>query len=98
MSSYVDKDSLIKRLKNRNYVGNCIFCDYYETCVNRKGSHKNCWKEITTSDCIEIIRCKDCKYWQDNNGGYPHPECRWGRGETPDKDDYCSYAERKDEQ
>ena len=44
-----------------------------------------------------IVRCKDCAYWQDNNGGYPHEECRWGEGETPDADDYCSYGERKGE-
>ena len=41
-----------------------------------------------------VILCKDCRYWQGNNGGYPHPECRWGNNETPDEDDYCSFAER----
>lgn len=37
-----------------------------------------------------IIHCKDCLYWQDNNGGYPHANCRWCETETPDADDYCS--------
>ena len=41
-----------------------------------------------------VVLCKDCQYWQGNNGGYPHPECRWGHDETPDEDDYCSFAER----
>lgn len=41
-----------------------------------------------------VILCKDFRYWQGNNGGYPHPECRWGNDETPDADDYCSFAER----
>ena len=41
-----------------------------------------------------IIHCKDCKYWQDNNNGYPVTDCRWNKDETPDADDYCSYAER----
>ena len=44
---------------------------------------------------VEVVRCKECKYWQDNNGGYPHEECRWGKGETPDGDDFCSYGERR---
>ena len=44
----------------------------------------------------EIVRCRECKYWQDNNGGYPHPDCRWVRIETPDADDYCSLGERKE--
>ena len=42
----------------------------------------------------QVILCKDCQYWQGNNGCYPHPECRWGNDETPDEDDYCSFAER----
>ena len=42
-----------------------------------------------------VVHCKYCKYWQDNNDGYPHEECRWGHGETPDANDFCSYGERK---
>ena len=42
----------------------------------------------------QVILCKDCRYWQRNNGGYPHLEFRWGNDETPDADDYCSFAER----
>lgn len=47
------------------------------------------------ADVVEVVRCRDCKYWQDNNGGYPHEECRWGKDETPDGDDFCSYGERR---
>ena len=52
--------------------------------------------DAPTVDAVEVVRCRDCKYWQDNNGGYPHDECRWGKGETPDADDFCSYGERKE--
>lgn len=51
--------------------------------------------EIPAADVEPLVRCKDCKYWQDNNDGYPHEECRWGHGETPDANDFCSYGERK---
>ena len=44
---------------------------------------------------IDLVRCAECKYWQDNNGGYPTTECRWGKDETPDADDFCSYGERR---
>lgn len=53
---------------------------------------------MPTIEQPEIIRCKDCKFWQDNNGGYPNMNCRWIDDETPDADDSCSYAERKGEQ
>lgn len=44
----------------------------------------------------ELIRCKDCVYWQDNNDGYPHKYCKWNHDETPDPDDFCSAGERKE--
>ena len=50
-----------------------------------------------TIDAVEVVRCKECEYWQDNNNGYPHEECRWGKDETPDSDDYCSYGERRED-
>ena len=43
----------------------------------------------------EIIRCKNCRYYQDNNDGYPHINCKWDANETPDADDFCSGAERR---
>ena len=51
---------------------------------------------IPAADVAPVVRCMDCKYWQDNNDGYPHEECRWGHGETPDDNDFCSYGERMD--
>lgn len=53
-------------------------------------------QKLPASDVAPVVRCKDCKYWQDNNGGYPHEECRWGHGETPEANDFCSYGEQKD--
>jgi hypothetical protein len=47
-------------------------------------------------DAVPVVRCRDCKYWQDNNGGYPHQDCKWNANETPDEDDYCSCGERKE--
>lgn len=43
----------------------------------------------------ELVRCKDCRYWQDNNDGYPHQDCKWNHDETPDPDDFCSAGEHK---
>ena len=50
---------------------------------------------LPTVDAVPVTRCKYCKYWQDNNDGYPNEECRWGHGETPDANDFCSYGERR---
>lgn len=45
---------------------------------------------------VAVVRCKDCLYWQDNNGGYPHKDCKWNENETPDATDYCSCGERRE--
>ena len=60
------------------------------------GYAKSFIDDAPTVDAVEVVRCKDCKYWQDNNDGYPHEECRWGNGETPGANDFCSYGERKE--
>lgn len=53
-------------------------------------------REMPAVDAVVVTRCKDCRYWQDNNGGYPNKECRWREDETPDADDFCSCGERKE--
>ena len=40
-----------------------------------------------------VVHCRECKYYQDNNGGYPNSDCRWRQDETPDADDFCSCGE-----
>lgn len=78
----IDADALLERIENPY--------QYREVAA---------WvNDMPTIEQPEIIRCKDCEFWQDNNGGYPNMNCRWIDDETPDADDFCSYAERKREQ
>ena len=46
-------------------------------------------KRRPAADVVEVCRGIDCRCWQANNGGYPHKECRWGKDETPDADDFA---------
>ena len=55
-------------------------------------------KKAPSVDAESVVRCKDCRYWQYNNGGYPNKKCRWREDETPDADDFCSYGERKEDE
>lgn len=70
-----------------NYNGHRTWCD--ECCEAWKPKGKE-------TNMVEVIRCKDCIYWQDNNNGYPHQDCKWNHNETPDPEDYCSAGERKE--
>lgn len=92
-------------MSNKDVIENLEFCLYKGRCTECSLGEEKSMLSCRTllEDCrtalnnsVEVVRCKDCKYWQDNNGGYPHEECRWGNEETPDEDDFCSYGERKD--
>ncbi len=51
---------------------------------------------LPSVDAVEIIRCKDCKHYEEINQPYPQLFCRKHSIDTLD-DDYCSYGERKDD-
>ena len=81
-----------------------IICDRCEDlylddfCPEKRNLGKCGWRRYLEKDATyvaPVVRCMDCKYWQDNNGGYPHEECRWKHGETPNANDFCSYGEQK---
>ena len=77
----IDADALEKYLLERGFYPDLV---------------KAAIKNAPSVDAESVIRCKNCAYWQDNNGGYPNEECRWREDETPDADDFCSYGKRKD--
>ena len=80
---YIDREALI--------------AEYDRVHQGPAGGARKLVVDAPAADAVEVVRCKDCKYWQDNNGGYPHEECRWGKDETPDEYDFCSYGERKEQ-
>ena len=50
---------------------------------------------------IDIVRCKECKYFIDNltenDADEAYDACRWDWGRRiPKPDDFCSYGERKE--
>ena len=54
-------------------------------------------ESMPTVDAVPVIRCRDCKYNSNTDGNYVKcniiPQMF---GKTPD-DNYCSWAERKEE-
>lgn len=56
--------------------------------------------ETYNPDIVEVVRCKDCKYWQDAtegipNGGRAQGDCSQHEAEYWYEDDFCSCGERK---
>lgn len=58
-------------------------------------------QDTPTVDAVEVVRCKDCKWFADNNDGdwfgcWLFQTSQIIPEDTPKPDDYCSYGERKD--
>lgn len=65
---------------------------------------------IPAADVVEVVRCRECKYWGDEAGKLQHSDgvlfarCKVhnylidGRhtGWCPTENDFCSYGERKE--
>lgn len=86
---YVTKEKVLAQLER------CARDPYHETHYIHEAVI-NTVRRMEAADVVPVVRCKDCIYYQDNNDGYPHDGCRWRTDETPDADDFCSMAERKD--
>lgn len=89
MAEYIEREAVLAKQYNASNFVNPMLAEM----VVDVGDIE----DIPAADVVEVVRCKECRYWQDNNGGYPHEECRWGKDETPDADDFCSYGERRAE-
>ena len=51
--------------------------------------------EQPTVDAVEVVRCKDCKWWRRYQNGYHMGKCIVHDTRMAEKD-FCSYGERKD--
>lgn len=55
---------------------------------------------LSPADVMKVIRCGQCKYWQDNDSDYDYGYCYakdgHGFGHAWGKNDFCSYGERKE--
>lgn len=74
------------------------YIDFYligELVDSHGNVHYEDLKNLPIADVVEVVRCKDCRYWQEyQEGHYPNELCPWDKNETTDEDDYCSYGER----
>ena len=57
---------------------------------------RSCIEDVPTADAVEVVRCKDCLYWE--KGKVYEPYCNHFGNMMADTnaDDFCSYGERKD--
>lgn len=79
---YIEANDLLKHLPNEPY----------------KGAIRRVLQQATAADVVEVVRCKDCKYYDSyylscDHERHDHQEFRV----VQEPDDYCNYAERRTE-
>lgn len=83
---------------SRKTISEWMNCKRFPTIMNVNDTMNAFGQKLIAVDKgVDLVRCRDCVYWQDNNDGYPHVGCKWREDETPDPDDFCSAGERRDD-
>lgn len=61
--------------------------------INELAAKQATWRTVADADAVEVVRCKDCKYWT----GKDYDGCCIKNGlATRYANDYCSYGERRE--
>ena len=82
----IDADAL-EKIYSRNSITDIV--EVYERTVLQH------LKDAPTIDAVPVVRCKDCRYWDDDR------RCNGIRNglvlDYTDEDDFCSCGERRDD-
>lgn len=76
-----------------------IYCHVrYDTELNKNGKPEIVCKDVSDHDFVEVVRCKDCKYYTEGKLLGPTKFCYYykiGTGLNTADDDFCSKGERR---
>lgn len=87
MARYIDADKFIKDLQSE-YHG--MISD--ESLKIYKIIHR--LDNEPTADVVEVVRCKECKYWINKHGGFCQASNALSEVNN-ENNDFCSYGERR---
>lgn len=80
MSRYIDAEALLSRLPDD---------------LPYKASVKRVLLQAPTADVVEVVRCKDCFYYREENSYCMNPHCSSSfYGHRVKENHYCSCGER----
>ena len=83
--------------KKRLIDANALIAEYDRVHIGPPGGARKLMEDAPTVDAVEVVRCKDCEYFD------PEKALRQGGiwcgywGTDPDPDDFCSHGERRAE-
>lgn len=95
MAEYIAREVLLAQLRAmESYNVSPMYRRGYDDCVEAI-------LKAPAADVVPVVRCKDCKWFVDNNGGEWYgckmfQVVRITPEDAPKPDDFCSYGERMD--
>ena len=97
MKEYIEREAVIKTIKNHKCESKVVYSiEEALYCVGQEIG--KAIGNVPAADVVEVVRCKDCKYWKCYGGQYADDGECWHLGELDccmHKDDYCSKGKRK---
>lgn len=85
MNDYIKREDAIEAAINAAYDAECGISDLSEEHIRSE------MEKLHAADVVEVVRCKDCKYW--------NQECcarfGWLNGKSTEEDWYCPNGERR---
>lgn len=101
MTEYIDRQALEVAMNHRlSYlIKEYSVFDHYTTGYSDAVSAV---ENFPSADAVPVVRCKDCKWFADNNDGEWYgcqmfQVVRITPEDAPKPDDFCSYGERREE-
>jgi hypothetical protein len=100
MSKYINADTVIQAL--REIIDQHKDSKMFTRTVRAAENMITIIKRMPSADVVEVVRCKDCKWWvegPENYEGIPQNKCHYFADDDSYNilpDDFCSRAERKE--
>ena len=93
---------LEKQKEWKTKVGNIKAMEALDMAINSLKTDEAYQLEYEDRDCVEVIRCKNCKWWKDSDGAYrrgcnAESKCPISHIEVYEGNGYCFLGERKEQ-
>ena len=75
-------------------MAKCKDCAHFLICIQGNSNPDYCGQFMRYENTVEVVRCKDCKHYENKNINLL-PHCTLC-GTTKFEDDYCSCGERRE--
>ena len=89
---YIEREAVLRAIADVQYM---MYSD--DDCADEYAAVNTVFsavETVPTADVVEVVRCKDCKYYSVSDRQCGHPDGLYLTRDAGD-DPYCSYGERR---